>query len=170
MDPKKKNILHEKQEKQKNQQPFPETLVTSTDSEYFFYTISQALDADAIRHAALHTGGAAGPSGVDAVTWRRWSNCYNTKSVALCRSITSVRQRLCSSYVNSMGLTAFNACRLILLDKYPGVRPYIGVIEVCRWIIGSALMRIVKQDILESATGSQFCAGLESGCEVHCMT
>ena len=33
-------------------------------------------------------------------------------------------------------------------------------------------MRIVKQDILESVTGRQFCAGLESGCEaaIHCMT
>ena len=116
------DILHEKHPK--NQPPFPETLVTSTDSEYFSYAIFQALDADAIRRAALHTGGAAGPSGVDAVTWRRWCTCYNTKSAALCRSIASVGQRLCSSYVDPMGLTAFNTCRLIPLDKCPGVRAH----------------------------------------------
>ena len=28
---------------------------------------------------------------------------------------------LCTTYVDPVGLTAFTACRLIALDKYPGV-------------------------------------------------
>ena len=68
-------------------------------------------------------------------------------------------------------ITAFNACRLIPLDKLPGVRP-IGVVEVCRRIIGKAVMKIVKWDVMESVAGRQFCAGLNGGCEaaVHCMS
>ena len=42
------------------------------------------------------------------------------------------------TYVDPAGLTAFTACRLIALDKCPGVRP-IGVGEVVRRIVGKAV-------------------------------
>ena len=60
---------------------------------------------------------------------------------------------------------------MIPLDKDPGVRP-IGVVEVCRRIIGKAVMKIVKQDLQEAVGLHQFCVGYEAGCEsaVHCMS
>lgn len=62
---------------------------------------------------------------------------------------------ICSSYLNSSGLNVFNACRLVPLDKSPGVQP-IGVVEVCRRIIGEAVSGIVKLDIIELVARHQF--------------
>ena len=68
------------------------------------------------------------------------------------------------------GLSAFVACRLIALDKCPGVRP-IGVGEVVRRIVGKAVFAIVKMDILETAGSLQLCTGQDAGCEavIHAM-
>ena len=59
------------------------------------------------------------------------------------------------------------ACRLIPLDKCPGVKP-IGVGEVPRRILAKAVLRIVGRDVEKAAGPLQVCAG---GCEaaVHAM-
>ena len=49
------------------------------------------------------------------------------------------------------------ACRLIPLDKNPGVRP-IGVCEVDRRIISKAIL-FIKSDIQEAAGANQLCGG-----------
>ena len=128
---------------------------------------------DAIRCLST-TGGGRVLNLSDVITEgsdKGWCTCYGKNSVTLCRSLASFGRRICSNYVDPSCLTAFNACRLIPLDKLPGVRP-IGVVEVCRRIIGKAVMKIVKLDVMESVAGRQFCAGLNGGCEaaVHCMS
>ena len=60
------------------------------------------------------------------------------------------------------GLVAF---RLIPLDKSPGVRS-IGVGEVLQRVIGKAILRVLKSDILNVTGYQQLCTGLESGCEI----
>ena len=72
---------------------------------------------------------------------------------------------LCTTYVDPAGLAAFVACRLIALDKDPGVRP-IGIGETCLRIISKAILAIVGQDIMDVAGPLQLCAGHDSGCEV----
>ena len=52
-------------------------------------------------------------------------------SCELYTAMAMVGKRICTSYVDPMGLRAFVACRLIALDKCPGVRP-IGIGEVAR--------------------------------------
>ena len=47
---------------------------------------------------------------------------------------------------------AYTACRLVALDKCPGVRP-VGVGEVVRRIIGKTIMKVVKHD-LQNAVGT----------------
>ena len=89
------------------------------------------LNADAIRSASLRTTGAAGPSGLDAIAWRRLCCVFKSASVTLCFALAAVGHRLCTEAVHPDGLSAFMACRLIPLDKQPGVRP-IGVGEVPR--------------------------------------
>ena len=61
-------------------------------------------------------------------------------------------------------------CRLIALDKNPGVRP-IGIGETSRRIIAKAVLQVVKQDILDAAGCLQWCAGQRAGCEaaVHAI-
>ena len=67
-------------------------------------------------------------------------------------------------------IEAYVACRLIPLDKCPGVRP-IGIGEVIRRIIGKSIISVIKPDILMSTGSLQLAAGLPSGCEAaaHAM-
>ncbi|KAL5497492.1 hypothetical protein EMCRGX_G013967 [Ephydatia muelleri] len=85
-------------------------------------------------------------------------------------AIAAVTRRLCSEFVDPEGLSALVGCRLIALDKNPGVRP-IGIGETLRRIIARAVLSTFKDDILMAAGPMQLCAGQESGCEaaVHVM-
>ena len=75
-------------------------------------------------------------------------------------------QALCSEEsVDPKSIEGLVACRIIPLDKSPGIRP-IGVGEVLRRIIGKAILTVLKSDILNVTGYQQLCAGLESGCEV----
>ena len=62
------------------------------------------------------------------------------------------------------------SCRLIALDKHPGVRP-IGVGEVCRRLLARAVLCVIRNDVLQAAGPLQLCAGQPAGCEVaiHAM-
>ena len=88
--------------------------------------IFDSLNADLILKAAFKTKGAAGLSGLDSFGWRRLCSSFKSASRDLCSSLAAVGRRLCTSLVNPEGLSAFIACRLIPLDKCPGVRP-IGI-------------------------------------------
>ena len=126
------------------------------------------IDCDLIQCTALKTEGAAGPSGLDAAAWRRTS--FKSASTELCDGLAAVARRICTTYVDPSTLTAFVACRLIPLDKCPGVRP-IGIGEVARQIIGKVIAKTISNDIQEATGPLQTCAGHLSGCEaaVHAM-
>ena len=128
------------------------------------------LNADTIRNAAMHTQGSAGPSGLVSFAWRRLCCSFGSASHDLCSALAAVGLRLCSSLVNPESISALVACRLIPLDKCPGVRP-IGVGEVPRRIIAKAILRTIGKDIEEAAGPLQVCAGQDGGCEaaVHAM-
>ena len=73
---------------------------------------------------------------------------------------------LCSEeLVDRKSIEWLVACRLIPLDKFPGVRP-IGVGKVLRGIIGKAILTVSESNILNFTGYQQLCAGLESGCEI----
>ena len=76
-----------------------------------------------IRRAAFHTHGAAGPSGVDAFAWQCLCSSFGSASVSLCNALASVARYLATSGVDPAIFAPFVACRLIPLDKNPGVRP-----------------------------------------------
>ena len=114
--------------------------------------------------------GAAGPSGLDAAAWKRLCTSFKTASADLCDSLASTAKRICSCYVDPKGLSSFVACRLIALDKCPGVRP-IGIGETVRRIIGRAIATAISEDIQAAAGPLQVCARHLAGCEaaVHAM-
>ena len=62
------------------------------------------------------------------------------------------------------------ACRLIPLDKHPGLRP-IGVGEVLRRIARKVVMMVMKEDIKKASGCLQLCTVQEVGCEaaIHAM-
>ena len=88
----------------------------------------------------------------------------------ICSALAAVGRRICTTLIHPEGLSAFVACRLIPLDKCPGMRP-IGVGEVPRRILAKAVLRIVGRDVEEAAGPLQVCAGQDGGCEpaVHAM-
>ena len=84
--------------------------------------------------------------------------------------MAATARRICTSYVDPVGISALVACRLIALDKSPGVRP-IGIGETIRRIIGRSIATTISDDIQAAAGPLQVCAGHLSGCEaaVHAM-
>ena len=132
--------------------------------------IYEKITGSTIRAASLHCQGSAGPSGLDAASWKRMCSLYHGSSHQLCNTIAAVARRLCSVHLEPNILQPFVACRLIPLSKNPGVRP-IGVCETLRRIIGKSLMQVFGHDIQVIAGSSQLCAGQRAGCEaaVHAM-
>ena len=128
------------------------------------------LNGSIIRQAALRTRGSAGPSGVNADNWRRLCTAFRSVSSDLCEALALVARRVCTMYVDPSSLSAFVACRLIPLDKNPGVRP-IGVCECVRRIIGKAVLSVLGPDVQSAAGSLQLCAGQPGGIEaaIHAM-
>ena len=132
--------------------------------------IFEHITGSLIRKMVLRTEGAAGPSGMDAQGWRRLCTSFKEDSAALCNSLAKMCRRICSAYVDPDGLTAFVACRLMALDKCPGVRP-IGIGEVMRRILGKAVLTTIGDEVQEAAGALQVCAGHQAGSEaaIHTM-
>jgi hypothetical protein len=122
--------------------------------------IYESIDAERIRWAALHTFGAAGPSGSDASCWKRLCTAFKRASDDLCLALSQFSKRLCTSYVDPVCLSPWLACRLIALNKDPGVRP-IGICEVVRRIVAKAVLSVTRHDILDSAGSLQLCTSGE---------
>ena len=130
------------------------------------------IDEGMILRATKLTKGAAGPSHTDGLFFRYILTHKNFKDAgkqlreefakfAKLIATRSYRSDILDSYVN---------CRLIPLDKCPGIRP-IGIGETFRRIIGKTLSWVLKQDIQEAAGPLQVCTGIKSGSEaaVHFM-
>ena len=79
-------------------------------------------------------------------------------------------RRLSTTYVDPVGISQFLACRLIALDKNPGVRP-IGICKTARRIIAKAILSVTNGDIPDAAGSLQQCPGQCTGTEaaVHAM-
>jgi len=123
-----------------------------------------SLDATVIRCAALRTSRAAGPSGLDALGWRRLCTSFKSVSMELCHSLASAAKCLCTEFVDPASVATLLASRLIALDKNPGVRP-IGIGDTARRIIVKAILNIIRQDVQEVAGSLQLCAGQIAGIE-----
>ena len=82
----------------------------------------------------------------------------------MCHSLANVTKRLCTSLVDPIVSSPLFACRLIALDKCPGVRP-IGIGETVRRIIAKSILAIIRSDIQDAAGSLQLCAGQIAGCE-----
>ena len=84
--------------------------------------------------------------------------------------MASAARRISTSFTNPDALQPLLNCRLIALDKNPGVQP-IGIGKTSRKIIVKAVLQVVKQDVLDAAGCLQLCAGQRAGCKaaVHAM-
>ena len=130
------------------------------------------IDEKMIMKAALRTKGSAGPSGLDADLFRRilCNKNFSSSGKLLREEIaTFTRNMLTKDYDPSL-IQAFTSCRLIPLNKNPGIRP-IGVGEVLRRIMGKAVSWNFKDEIRTAAGPLQTCASHGAGAEaaIHGM-
>ena len=118
-----------------------------------------------VKDAIKRTRGAAGSSGMDADGWRciLISGKFGNVGEEPQKSIAKMAEILCQGR-SANYLAAFLACRLIPLDKQPGVGT-IGIGEVLRQVIGKIVMKLLRKDILKAAGSLQLCAGQDAGSE-----
>ena len=109
---------------------------------------------------------------MDADGWKRilTSKQFEKSSIVLCKAFTEVVKKICCIKNQSASLEAFLGCRLIPLDKNPGLRP-IGIGAVLRRIAGKAVVTHFRTEIVTSVGSLQVFAGQETGCEfiIHAM-
>ena len=108
--------------------------------------------------------GSHGPSGLHACEWRSVLTHFNQTSIEFCKTIAKLSYTIASKVVPHGNLTAYNACRLIPLDKNPGVRP-IGIGEVLSRIIGKTITQCIKSDLKNLGKYFQLCLGQKCGIE-----
>ena len=123
-----------------------------------------------IRSIIQQMDGSAGPSGLDAHAWKCLCSSFHNATDDLCHSVAKLAGKLGSYHVDPHGTSSLTACRLIALDKHPGVRP-IGVGETLRCVISKEILRVTRDDILKAVGSLQLCAGQETACEagIHAM-
>ena len=98
------------------------------------------IDETMVFKSAIMTKGAGGSSQLDAEQYHRLltSNKYKIENKELRVQLATLARLLATEYLDPNTLEAFVACRLIPLDKNPGVRP-IGISQVTRRIVGNVL-------------------------------
>ena len=131
-----------------------------------------SIDEQSITKAAQLTKGGAGPSHLDAKQYRHilLSNKYKSENKRLREQIAKLARKLATTILDPTTLEALVCCRLVPLDKCPGIRP-IGIGEVLRRIIGKTIGWSLKTDLMESVGPLQAAGGAKGGAEaaIHAM-
>ena len=94
---------------------------------------------------------------------------FDRQSSDLCKTVAKVAVRIATENLDFPGTS--NACRLIALDKNPGVRP-IGIGEVLRRIIGRSIANCLQKDLKLLGSNLQLCLCQRSGVEhaIHSLS
>ena len=78
----------------------------------------------------MTTHGSHGPSGLDANEWLCIVTLFGQYSVEISKTFAKIAQKISTEILSHELLEPNNTCRLIPLDKDPGVRP-IGIANSC---------------------------------------
>ena len=154
-------------------EPIHDEMLLAGPKQHVHPVLFDDINGELVRKVAMKMRGAAGPSCYDSDEWKMilTSRQYVSSSDDLCDAVARVARTLCiEDRTNEGGVMALVACRLIPLDKDPGLRP-IGIGEVLRRIIGKMVVSILRGELQEDAGPLQMCVGQEGGCEagVHAM-
>ena len=163
------DLLHEKH-------PQPATIQPNTLFNGPLEPVSHAyfadIDEQTILKAALRTKGSAGPSHFDSDQYSRvlCSKHFKTEGKELREQISIFAKKIATQPIDPQSLEAYTSCRLIPLNKNPGVRP-IGVGEVLRRIVGKTIAWSLSEEIQVAAGPLQVSSGLKAGAEaaIHAM-
>ena len=129
-------------EKHPEGQPAPKSILLSGEVLQESAIRFEAITAPLVQRIARQCQGYAGPSGLNAESWRRICSSYKGASTSMCQALANFARLLATESLKPESLVPFLSCRLIALDKRPGVRP-IGVCKVARRIVSKAILKIV---------------------------
>ena len=76
-------------------------------------------------------------------------SAYKDTYNRLCEVMASLARILATKTLPQNAHIPFTSCRLIVLNKHPGVRP-IGVCEVLRRILARAILQVISPNIVEA--------------------
>ena len=117
-----------------------------------------------IMEAALCTEGSAGLSGLDAYAWKRMCSSFQKLLTDLCAAVAMTARRMAGAFVDPGPLAPLTACRLVALDKSPGVRPVV-VGEVVQRIMSTSILSVIRLENRAVIGSSQMCVGQKCGIE-----
>ena len=126
-------ILNELQQKHPQLAPLTSDSLLNGPVNRVLLSYFNEIDETMVSKSVSMTKGASGPSQLYAKQYRRLftSNKYKKENKKLRVQLATLARLLATEYLDPNTLEAFVACRLIPLDKNPGVRP-IGIGEVTR--------------------------------------
>ena len=120
--------------------------------------------SEIVEEVASNLRGGAGPGSVDAIAMSNWLLRHGKYSQMLREELASWTEWLCNSMPPFAAYRALMACRLVALDKQPGVRP-LGIGEIFRRAIAKCALKICGEDAKAACGSTNLCAGLEAGIE-----
>ena len=104
------------------------------------------LGAWAVKTAALKIHGSHIPSGLDANDWRQIFTCFKEVSANIAKTVAKTAIRRATEKVSEKSLLAYNACRLISLNKNSGDQPN-GVEKVLCRITDKCIIKRIKNNL-----------------------
>jgi hypothetical protein len=120
--------------------------------------------AEIVEEVAGKLNGGAGPGSVDAVMMKKWLLRYGRASQELREELAAWVEWLGNEGPPWAAYRAMKSCRLVALDKCPGVRP-VGIGEIWRRAIAKCTLKACGKDAKATCGSTQLCAGLEAGIE-----
>ena len=165
-------VIRDLKEKHPDAQEIPSETLYQGPINKVLPTYFDEIDEEMVLRAITRTKGAGGPSHMDAELYRHilTSKKFKKENKELRNQIAKFAKLLATKCVDPHTLESYVACRLIPLDKNPGVRP-IGVGEILRRVVGKCIGWVLKDDIQDCAGPLQVATGLQSGAEaaIHAM-
>ena len=123
-------------------------------------TVPLNFTEDDVTWVASNLSGAVGGLGAEAIGMRNWLLCFRCALKELRVVFASLADLMANFFPPWAAYCALMACRLVALDKRPGVRP-VGIGETLRRALAKLVIRTAK-----TVCGNlQLCAGIEAGIE-----
>ena len=127
-------------------------------------TVPLDFTEDEVTWIASKLSGAEGALGAEAIELQNWLLCFGCASEELRVDIVSLADWMANSSPPWAAYCTLMACRLVALDKRPGVHP-VGIGETLRRALDKLVVRAAGDQAKTACGNLQLCAGLEAGIE-----
>ena len=127
-------------------------------------TVTLDFTEDDVMWVASKLSGAAGALGAEAMELRNWILCFGCASEDFRVVVARLADWMSNSSPTWAAYRALIACRLVELDKRPGVRP-VGIGETLRRALAKLVMKAARDQAKTACGNLQLCTGLKVGIE-----